>query len=70
MGKELSEQEEDLNEDVKDINKIIKSLKNLNLLNGTGKTLLDYTNFISPNDVKNEKVIFQYFNDKYDKYRV
>ena len=32
------------------------------------KTLLDYTNFFSPNDYqKTEKIIYKYFKDKYDK---
>ena len=39
-----------------------------------GKTLLDYTNLISPNDYKkNDKIIYKYFKDKYgrrSKYRV
>ena len=31
-----------------------------------GKTLLDYTNLFSPNDYKkNEKIIDNYFKDKY-----
>ena len=31
-----------------------------------GKTLLDYTNFFSPNDYKkNDKIIYKYFKDKY-----
>ena len=33
-----------------------------------GKTLLDYTNLFSPNDYKkNDKIIFKYFKDKYDR---
>ena len=33
-----------------------------------GKTLLDYTNLLSPNDYKkNDKIICKYFKDKYDK---
>ena len=33
-----------------------------------GKTLLDYTNLFSPNDYKkNDKIIYNYFKDKYDK---
>ena len=33
-----------------------------------GKTLLDYTNFFSPNNYKkNEKIIYKYFKEKYDK---
>ena len=39
-----------------------------------GKTLLDYTSLISPNDYKkNDKIIYKYFKDKYGrkrKYRV
>ena len=32
----------------------------------SGKTLLDYTNFFSPNDYqKNDKIIYKYFKDKY-----
>ena len=32
------------------------------------KTLLDYTNLFSPNDYKkNDKIIYKYFNDKYDR---
>ena len=32
----------------------------------TGKTLLDYTNLFSLNDYKmNDKVIYNYFTDKY-----
>ena len=32
------------------------------------KTLLDYTNFFSPNDYKkNGKIIYKYFKDKYDR---
>ena len=31
-----------------------------------GKTLLDYTSLISPNDYKkNDKIIYKYFKDKY-----
>ena len=31
-----------------------------------GKSLLDYTNLFSPNDYKkNDKIIYQYFKDKY-----
>ena len=31
-----------------------------------GKTLLDYTNLLSPNDYKmNKKIIYKYFKDKY-----
>ena len=30
------------------------------------KTLLDYTDFFSPNDYeKNDKIIYKYFKDKY-----
>ena len=33
-----------------------------------GKTFLDYTNLFSPNDYKkNDKIIYQYFKDKYGK---
>ena len=33
-----------------------------------GKTLLDYTNLFSPNDYKkNDKIIYKYFKDKYDR---
>ena len=33
-----------------------------------GKTLLDYTNFFSPNDYKkNNKIIYRNFKDKYDR---
>ena len=33
-----------------------------------GKTLLDYTNLFSPNDYKkNNKIIYKYLKDKYDK---
>ena len=33
-----------------------------------GKTLLDYTNLLSPNDYKNnDKIIYKYFKDKYGK---
>ena len=36
-----------------------------------GKTLLDYTNLFSPNDLKkNDKIIYKYFKDKYVKSRV
>ena len=36
-----------------------------------GKTLLDYTNLLSPNDYKkNEKTIYKYFKDKYVKSRI
>ena len=32
------------------------------------KTLLDYTNLFSPNNYKNnDKIIYKYFKDKYDK---
>ena len=32
------------------------------------KTLLDYTNLLSPNDYKeNNKIIYKYFKDKYDR---
>ena len=35
-----------------------------------GKTFLDYTNLFSPNDYKkNEKIIYKYFKDKYDRRR-
>ena len=31
-----------------------------------GKTLLDYFNLFSPNDyIKNDKIIYKYFKDKY-----
>ena len=31
-----------------------------------GKTFLDYTNLFSPNDyLKNDKVIYKYFKDRY-----
>ena len=30
-----------------------------------GKTLLEYTNLFSPNDYKNNKIIYKYFKDKY-----
>ena len=31
-----------------------------------GKTLLDYTNLFSPNDYKkSDRIIYQYFKDKY-----
>ena len=34
-----------------------------------GKTLLDYTNLFSPNDYKkNDKIIYNYFKDKYGKH--
>ena len=34
----------------------------------SGKALLDYTNLFSPNDhQKNERIIYEYFQDKYDK---
>ena len=34
----------------------------------SGKTLLDYTNFFSPNEYKkNDKIIYKYFKDKYVK---
>ena len=33
-----------------------------------GKTLLDYTNLFSRNDSKkNDKIIYKYFKDKYDR---
>ena len=33
-----------------------------------GKTLLDLSNLFSPNDYKkNDKIIYKYFNDKYDR---
>ena len=33
-----------------------------------GKTLLDLSNLFSPNDhKKNDKIIYKYFNDKYDR---
>ena len=33
-----------------------------------GKTLLDYTNLLSPNDYqKNDKIIYKYFKDQYGK---
>ena len=33
-----------------------------------GKTLLDYTNLLSRNDYKkNEKIIYKYFKNKYDR---
>ena len=36
----------------------------------SGKTLLDYTNLVSPNDYKKkDKIIFKYFKDKYDRRR-
>ena len=36
-----------------------------------GKTLLDYTNLFSPNGYKkNDKIIYNYFKDKYVKSRV
>ena len=32
-----------------------------------GKTLLDYSNLFSPNDyLKNDKIIYKYFQDNYD----
>ena len=35
-----------------------------------GKTLLDYTNFLSPNDYKkNNKIIYNCFKDEYVKSR-
>ena len=35
-----------------------------------GKTLLDYTSLISPNDYKkNDKIIYKYFKDKYGRKR-
>ena len=30
-----------------------------------GKTLLEYTNLFSPNDYKNDQIIYKYFKDKY-----
>ena len=37
----------------------------------SGKTFLDYTNLVSPNDYKkNGKIIYKYFKDKYAKYQV
>ena len=34
----------------------------------TGKTLLDYSNIFSPNDYqKNDKIIYNYFQDQYGK---
>ena len=37
----------------------------------SGKTLSDYTNLFSPNDYKkNDKIIYEYFKDKYIKSRV
>ena len=34
----------------------------------SGKALLDYTNLFSPNDYqKNDRIIYEYFQDKYDK---
>ena len=34
------------------------------------KPLLDYTNLFSPNNYKkNEKIMYKYFKDKYDKRR-
>ena len=36
-----------------------------------GKTLLDYTNYFSPNDYKkNDKIIYKYFKDKYVNSRI
>ena len=36
-----------------------------------GKALSNYTNLFSPNDYKkNDKIIYQYFKDKYVKSRV
>ena len=36
-----------------------------------GKTLLDYTNSISPNDYeKNDKIMHKYFKDKYVNSRI
>ena len=36
-----------------------------------GKTLLDYTNFFSLNDYKkNDKIIYQYFEEKYVKFHI
>ena len=36
-----------------------------------GKTLLDYTNLLSPNDYKkNDKIMYKYLKDKYVKSRV
>ena len=36
-----------------------------------GKTLLDYANLFSPDDYKkNDKIIYNYFKDKYVKSRV
>ena len=33
-----------------------------------GKSLLDYTNLFSPNDYKkNDKIIYKYFKDEYDR---
>ena len=33
-----------------------------------GNTLLDYTNLFSPNDYKkNDKIIYKYYKNKYDK---
>ena len=33
-----------------------------------GKTSFDYTNLFSPNDYKkNDKIIYKYFKDKYDR---
>ena len=34
----------------------------------TGNTLLNYANLFSPNDYQNnDKIIYKYFKDKYDK---
>ena len=34
----------------------------------TGNTLLNYTNLFSPNDYQNnDKIIYKYFKDKYEK---
>ena len=30
-----------------------------------GKTLLEYTNLFSPNDYKNDQIIYKYFKDKF-----
>ena len=36
-----------------------------------GKVLLDHTNLFSPNDCKkNDKIIYEYFNDKYAKSQI
>ena len=33
-----------------------------------GKSLLDYTDMVSPNDYKkNDKIIYKYFEDNYDR---